>query len=243
MNNFDWGAVESRRRIWQPNNPAANSELALAPLTISRCLSLTCLEPAVAGFITEGLDRADKFKLGDIVVKTLLDNIKDEAKHELALDRARLATANYTSKFEAEGLQLAKAWDELADDPILKTACLENGVFFVILPLYSQFGGAGLRVTSGSISGDERLHVQTHRIAARLLGTRPSLALNKLRLETIYWTGKDINELGDSRWTVDRLIANSNSLMTRGVSDLIETQVCNVNAPFELSNLTIEAYS
>ena len=243
MNNFNWAAIAPRRRIWQPNNPAANSENALAPLTISRCLSLTALEPMVAEFISDGLDRVDSTKLGDLAIATLMDNIKDEARHELALDRARLATANYTSKFEQEGLQLAKAWCDLSDDPILKTACLECGVFFVMLPMYSQFGGASLRMTAGSISGDERLHVETHRVAARILGTRPSMALNKLRLETIYWMGQDINELDNPRWTVDRLIKNSNSLMSRGVSDLVETRVSSVNCPFELDNRVIERYS
>lgn len=243
MNNYNWAAVATRRRIWQPNNPAPMSEMAIAPMTISRCLSLTSLEPMVASFITDGLDRFDSTKLGELAISTLLDNIQDEARHELALDRARLATINYTSQFEMEGLQIAKAWEELPDHPILKTACLECGVFFVVLPLYSQFGGNSLRITAGSISGDERLHVETHRTAARLIGTRPSLALNKLRLETIYWAGQNIDELGDPRWTVDRLIKNSNSLMSRGVSDLIETRVCNVNAPFELNNRSLENYN
>jgi hypothetical protein len=74
------------------------------------------------------------------------------------------------------------------------------------------------------------------------LGVKPSKALNILRLKTVEWISQDIGELGD-KWTLDRMIKNSNSLLQRGVSDLVETKSAGVLAPFEVSNTNISSYS
>jgi hypothetical protein len=233
--------IETQRKVWQPNNPASMSEYALWADTVSRCLALTDLEPAVAEFITEGLDSPDTEKLQP-AIRTLRRNIEDEAKHELALTRAKAAMTNYSSSFEDEAVDLIKAWKSLPDNPITTAAVLENGVFFIVLPIYSQFGGTSLRITSASISADEQLHVRSHRAAAQLLGAKPSKALNALRKHTVDWLASSLIADGAS-WTKDRLMRNSDSLMKRGISDLLETRVANVNAPFELSNLAMDSYA
>jgi hypothetical protein len=242
MSTLDLTLLNSRRRPWQPNTPKPNSETSKAPATISRCLALTNLEPAVATFITTGLDRQDSTRLSPEMIQTLKRNIEDEAKHEIALTNARSAMLDYNSGFEAEAEDICKEWLELSDNPIVTAAVMENSVFFLILPVYSLFGGSSLRQTAADISQDERLHVQSHRQTAMDLGVKPSKALNILRLKTVEWISQDIGELGD-KWTLDRMIKNSNSLLQRGVSDLVETKSAGVLAPFEVSNTNISSYS
>lgn len=232
----------SKRRIWQPNNPPPLSETSKAPDTISRCLSLTALEPAVARFINTGLSRSDSSKLDPELVATLLQNVKDEERHEVALTRAAAALVGRVDHLIAAE-QLIQAWEDLSDNPITKAAVLECGVFFVILPLYSQFGGASLRITSASISGDERLHVISHRAASQAIGARPSRALDKLRRDTVAWISETLGYEVGGNWSKDRMVANSDTLMKRGVSDLGESRVANVNAPYEISNNSIESYT
>lgn len=239
---LDLSLLNSRRRSWQPNTPKPNSETSKASATISRCLALTNLEPAVATFITTGLDRQDSSRLSSEMVKTLKRNIEDEAKHEIALTNARNAMLDYDSSFETEAENICKEWLELVDNPIVAAAVMENSIFFLILPIYSLYGGSSLRQTAADISQDERLHVQSHRQAAMDLGVKPSKALNKLRLKTVEFISQDIEELGVN-WSLDRMIKNSNSLLQRGISDLVETKSAGVNCPFELSNANISSYA
>jgi hypothetical protein len=242
MSTLDLTLLNSRRRPWQPNTPKPNSETSKASDTISRCLALTNLEPAVATFITTGLDRQDSTRLSPEMIQTLQRNIEDEAKHEIALTNARNAMLDYNSSFEAEAKDICKEWLELSDNPIVTAAVMENSIFFLILPIYSLFGGSSLRQTAADISQDERLHVQSHRQAAMDLGVKPSKQLNRLRLKTVEFISQDIIELG-VKWNLDRMIKNSNSLLQRGISDLVETKSAGVNCPFELSNCNISNYS
>jgi hypothetical protein len=242
MSEFSWETLNKRRRVWAPNNPPIQSETSLAPKTISRCLALTSLEPLVSAFITEGLDKADKTMLGNAAIATLQRNIEDETKHELALNQCKAALTNYSPEFEYEADQIIKAWAELPDNEITKAAVLENGVFFVVLPIYSTFGSCSLRISANSISGDEIVHVQSHRRAAQLLKAKPSKQLDNLREYTVEWLSQDIAECRNKNWTQERCIRNSESLMKRGVSDLLETRVASVNAPFELRNTSLERY-
>lgn len=232
--------IESQRRSWNPNNPAPSSETCLWPETISRCLALTDLEPAVADFIRSGLDTNDLNVLAP-AIGSLKANITEEVRHELAFTRAKTALKDYDNSFEPEAQQLISAWKSLPDNPITTAAVLENGVFFVILPIYATAGSTSLRITSASVSIDERVHVQVHRAAAQLLKAKPSKKLNELRKATIDYIGSSL--VADSAtWDKQKLQRNSDLLMTRGVSDLLETQVVNVNAPFELNNCSMDSY-
>jgi hypothetical protein len=239
---MDLFKLNAKRRSWEPNNPAPMSETAIAPITISRCLSLTPLEPAVAAFLKEGLSRSEAAFLSPELVATLERNIEDEVRHELALNRAT-AALKVKLDFTAQAAEFIAAWEALPDNPVTKTAVLECGVFFVILPLYQQFGSPSLKITSASISGDERLHVNSHRYAAQQLKAPPSKQLNALRRDTVAWLAQDLwLEMGGN-WTTDRMVNNSDSLMSRGVSDLVETQTVNVNAPYEINNRNLEQYA
>jgi hypothetical protein len=197
----------------------------------------------VASFIQDGLSKADLNKLDKGAIETLLRNIEDEEKHELALTRAKNAMTDYDSSFEKEALEIISAWNRLPDPEIVKAAVLENSIFFLILPLYANFGGAALRITSNSISADERIHVVSHRTAAQQLGIKPSRAMNELRKATVEYIATDLESEAGSRWTLDRMMRNSDNLLKRGVSDLVETAVGVVLAPFEQSNSSLDVYS
>lgn len=233
--------IEKERKAWTPNNPLPDSEHSHWADTVSRCLALTNLEPAVADFIKDGLDSCDKVKLAP-AIKSLKRNIQDEEKHEIALTRYKLAMSNYNSMFEQEAQGIINRWTSLTDNPITTAAVLENGVFFVILPIYANAGSISLRITSNSISNDEALHVRSHRAAAQLLGAKPSKALNQLRRDTISWIGASLKDDG-AKWDLDRLMRNSDSLMARGISDFVETKTTSVIAPFEVKNETMDAYA
>ena len=239
---LDLTKIQSKRRKWQPSNPAPNSETSGATITISKCLSLTNLEPVVAKFISDGLSKYDVSKLSPGLIEQLETNITDEDNHEIALTQCKAAMKDYDSRYEAEVPDICQRWLDLPDCPIVSAAVLENSVFFCILPIYSIAGGISLRQTSQSISGDERIHVATHREASMLLGARPSKQLNRLRLDTVEWLFNNVSELGKA-WTLDRMINNSNSLLAKGISDMIETQIASVSAPFEQNNNVIEGYA
>jgi hypothetical protein len=236
---FDWNELENRRRVWAPNTPAENSEVCQAVETISRGFALTDLEPQVALFIKEGLDLADAAKIAP-AKRTLLRNIEDEVKHEIALNAARKATSNYDPQYEAEAKEIMDAWKSLPDSPIVTTAVLETAVFQPLLVLYARFGGISLRVTALDISGDERLHSISHRQAAMMLGTKPSKKLNNLRIDTVAWLAKDLNEGGFDQ---ARLLKNSELLQRRGISDMIETRANSVYAIMEMPTTSLSAYA
>jgi hypothetical protein len=147
---------------------------------------------------------------------------------------------NYDSSFESEGQEIINAWNDLDVNLILKTAILEVGVFFPLLGMYSMFGGTSLGISARSISADESIHASTHRVAAQLLGARPTKALNILRLETLDWLGTNLGE--ETHITKDRLIENSDRLIKTGKSDFTETQSYVVLSPYELSNSVVDSY-
>jgi hypothetical protein len=243
MKTLDIDKINQSRRSWKPNNPLPLSEYSQASKTISRCLALTKLEPAVASFISNGLDKHDTTNLSQPLIDQLLINIKDEENHELALTQCKMAMIDYDSSFEKEAAQLCKAWSNVSCNPITTAAILENGIFFLILPLYQLVGGTSLKQTSRSISGDEAKHVILHREAAQRMGSKPTKEVNSLRIETITFLAKDIKEEMGGRWSVERMLNNSISLLQKGTSDLEETKVASVNCPFEISNRNIENYA
>lgn len=239
-NFFNWDTI--KRRSWLPNNPAQNSERSSASKSISRCLALTNLEAQVQNYLTQGIDRADSSKLSTVFIENLQHNITDEDNHLIALTKAKEAMVDYTSVYDTEANQIIKAWSELPDNPITAAAVLELGVFFVILPIYAQYGGISLKITGNSISGDERNHVVIHREAAMLLGDKPSKQLKQLTKETVRFIAQDLSEETNNRWSIDRCLSNSLSLLSRGVSDMLETKAAMVNSPFEIANNKMDTY-
>lgn len=242
MKSFDWEKVEARRKSWTPNNPKEQSETVLPEVveTLSRCLSLTDLEPAVAEFIEKGLDSIDLFKVSDQAINTLRLNIKDEVNHEIALKRAQRAMIGYNKEVEIMANEIMDQWKALEDNPIVVTAVLESSVFMPMLALYSKFGGTSLQVTSLDISADEVRHANSNKAVCMLLGLKPSKRLLDLRKETVAWYSEKLDILG---YTQKRMLTNSEKLLKTGKSDLTDTAEGIVFAPFEMRKDQVSAYA
>jgi hypothetical protein len=237
--------VQNKRKKWTPITPVDNEYASVgAEDTINRCLALRVLELPVREFIQEGLNKLEKALIGDIGVQALLRNVEDEEKHDTALNNIVNVYPDYKKnkeKIEKEASIIAQAWILHPDFPITKAAVLENGIFFVILPLYRFYGGSALRTSALDISSDEVNHVQSHREAARLSNYRPSSSLDKLRKDTINWIIQNFNVKGYDR---AKLMKASDDLMYKGITDQLNfTQTYTQLAFFEKPLTKLPSYS
>lgn len=230
--------INNNRKEWLPIFPTGDEHIASeeAVDTINKALSLRKLEIPVKEFILEGLDRADTKQLGKSCISTLLRNTLDEERHDIALENVSGVYKHYGLDYTEDVSKILSLWEELPDHPILKAAVLENGIFFVILPFFRTYGGHSLRTTSMDISTDEAIHVQSHRLTAKMLGVVPSKALNELRRLTVAWIFKGYNK--------DKYIQASDELMERGItSQLNDTRSYTDYAFFEHSNRNLPYYA
>lgn len=240
-----WGHfLPEKRKSWAPSSPTPNSGTALAPKTIQRGLLLRALEIPVQQFILDGIERSDMNKLGEGALPALLRNTEDEDKHDLALSRCAAAqiAPKATDNLQDDARDIVAAWVNLDLHPFTKAAVLENGVFFVLLPLFNQYGFQALREASQWISQDERVHVQTHRAAAQLLKARPNKEINDLRVYTVEWLLKDLAEEVSAE-IYQKYRNSSDSLMHRGLSALDQTQFASYQGFFETNRAHFAKYN
>lgn len=233
--------VSKRRKEWVPIKPTAleYAEEGTADL-ISRCVALRALELPVKDLILDGLSRKESSIITQEGKDALIRNTLDEERHDIALNNCVAVFGNYDSSYEQEVDSIVAAWTEHPDSPILKAAVLENGIFFMILPLLRRFGGAGMRTTSMDISADEICHVMLHRHVAMKLGNKPSKSLDQLRKATVDWIVRNFKH---PQTTADKLREASDNLMYKGVSDELNfTQSYQVPAFFENSNSVLPYY-
>lgn len=237
-----YAQVEKKRKNWTPVAPTQMEECVPgAADTLSRCFSLRFLEIPVKEFILDALSRKDSHILGEEGRASLLRNTLDEEKHDTALNNCVKVFADYNASYENEAMQLLKAWNEAVDHPLVKTAVLENGIFFVILPIYRQFGGSSLRTTAVDISADEVNHVQLHRYASKVMGYKPSRSLDNLRKATVDWL---IDKFEVEGYDKERFRRASDSLMYKGVTDELDfTRSYMVPAFFEKRNDQLPYYN
>jgi hypothetical protein len=231
MSNSVFETIDAtKRKAWLPITPTAD-EIVIdgAVDTISKCFALRILELPVKSFILDGLSRPEASKIGEDGVACLIRNSEDEDKHDIALTNCLKVFKNYNPAFEQEAQNILNAWASLEDNPITITACLENGLFFVILPLYRKFGGPSARTTALDISADEVNHVMAHRTASEMMGFKPSRKLDNLRKATCDWLVKDLT--ADDPDVYRR---SSDNLMYKGVApELAFTKSYTVPAFFE----------
>jgi hypothetical protein len=237
-----YAQVEKNRKVWSPIEPV-KSEAGVpgSEDTLSRCFSLKALEIPVKDFILDGLARSESQILGEEGKASLLRNTIDEEKHDIALYNCIKVFSAYNKDYERLVAPIVEAWINHPDHPITKAATLENGIFFVVLPIYRQFGGEAARMTSLDISADERNHVQLHRYAAKELGYRPSKSLDNLRKATVDWLVEKFEVPGYNK---EVFLKASDSLMYKGItSELDFTRTSTVPAFFERRSDTLPSYS
>ena len=239
MNN-PYDKLFSRKRKWSPVQPTVGKLKEGAEETIRRALAIRHMELPVGTFIKEGLEK----NVPDNARKLLIDNVKDEERHDLAL--GYYADALGTNEIEEkEGKLLRDAWVNHPDHTITKALVAERAIFFVLLPFFRFNGDAPLRTVSADISRDEQIHVGTNSLVCTELGLSASPSLDKLRKATINWIlqplkGNGIDRYLDRKFWTD----SSDRLMYEGKApELSDTKAARMPAFFEHANTNLPKYA
>ena len=240
MRKHPYDKLMDRKRKWSPVKPTAGKFKDGSEDTIRRALAARHMELPVGSFISEGLEK----DVPDNARKLLTDNVKDEERHDLALQYI-VDAHGADENAEKEGKLLRDAWISHPDHTITKALVVERALFFVLLPLFRFNGDAALRTVSADISRDEQIHVGTNSLVCPELGLSPSPSLDKLRKATINWI---VQPLGinttckylDKKFWLDV----SDRLMYEGKApELISTKTARMPAFFEHANTNLPQYA
>ncbi len=228
-----------RKRTWTPVQQTKGKLKEGAEETIFRALALRQLELPVGEFINDAL----KFEVPEAARELLIDNIKDEEKHDIALGYAAAALGT-DPKAEAEARRFREAWESHPDHTVLKAMVAERALFFVLLPFFRFCGDSGLRTVSSDISRDETIHVSANSLVCRELGLSVSPSLDNLRKATINWVMQPLGKSEDKYLDKQFWLDQSDSLMYAGKAEgLIETKRSRMPAFFEMSNSDLPSYA
>tara|TARA_R100001082_G_scaffold308_1_gene161 strand:+ start:15795 stop:16550 length:756 start_codon:yes stop_codon:yes gene_type:complete len=234
--------LHERKRTWTPVAVKADALLKGGEEVIQRALALRCLEIPVGDFINDAM----KGDLPDVkgCKELLISNVKDEDKHDIALNFAAKAH-KVPQKFEHQASLIKDAWLEIDRHPVLKAVILERSVFFVLLPIFRFLGDTGLRTISADISRDEQTHVCANTLVCEALGLKSDKTLNNLRRATVSWVldplqGKASNKhLSSNFW-----LKSSDNLYLNGKAEgLAETRASRMPAFFETNNVNLPQYA
>ena len=233
--------IVQRKRSWTPTKVSKGTLLKPeAEDTLKRCLSLRTLELPVKEMLSQGLEKELPNDPG--VLPALLSNMDDEDKHDLALNYI-VDVHGTDAASEREAQAIRKAWLELPEHPILKTAILERSVFFVLLPFFRFCGDVGIRTVASDISRDEQTHTALHAMCAHDLGYQSTPTLNKLRRATVAWAMDGLGHSSDKYLNKDFWLRQSDSLYHQGKAPgLADTQRARVPSFFETSNVNLPQY-
>ena len=229
----------NRKRTWTPVQTTKGKFKNGAEETIYRSLAIRHMELPVGSFISEALSEIPKLSR-----ELLESNVKDEVKHDLALEYITNAHG-VDDKAEAEALRLREAWMSHPDHTVLKALVIERAIFFVLLPFFRFNGDAGLRTVSADISRDEQIHVATNSLVCTELGLTPSPSLDKLRKATINWIMQPLkNDHADRYLSKKFWLDASDRLMYEGKApEFNETKAARMPAFFEHANTNLPQYS
>ena len=240
MRQHPYDKLLQRKRKWSPVKTTAGKLREGSEATIRRALAVRHMELPVGTFIKEGLEKT----VPDNARELLVDNVKDEERHDLALGYI-VDALGADEKSEKEGKLLRDAWIAHPDHTITKALVAERAIFFVLLPFFRFNGDAPLRTVSADISRDEQIHVGANSLVCTELGLSPSPSLDKLRKATINWV---LQPLGIN--TTDKYLDKnfwldaSDRLMYEGkAAEFSETQRARMPAFFEHSNVNLPQYA
>jgi hypothetical protein len=235
-----YSKVVSRKRTWTPVAVDKGLVKEGSEDSLFRALALRTLELPVKEMLAQGLERDLPDDPG--VIPALQSNMKDEDKHDLALNYI-CAVHGTDARAEAEAARIREAWLRAPEHPILKTAILERSVFFVLLPFFRFNGDIGIRTVASDISRDEQTHVAIHGMVAHDLGCKSTPNLDKLRRATVAWVMDGLGSSEDRYLDKDFWIKQSDSLYRNGKAEgLAETQRARMPAFFEASNVNLPKY-
>ena len=240
MRQHPYEKLLNRKRKWSPVKPTAGELKYGSEETIRRALAIRHMELPVGAFITEGLEKT----VPDNARYLLEDNVKDEERHDIALQYI-VDAHGADEKSEKEAIKLRDAWIAHPDHTITKALVAERAVFFVLLPFFRFNGDAALRTVSADISRDEQIHVATNSLVCRELDLHASSSLDKLRKATINWVLEPLSinttdKYLDKKFWLDA----SDRLMYEGKApEFSETQRARMPAFFEHANTNLPKYA
>jgi len=239
MNN-PYDKLFSRKRKWSPVKPTAGKLKEGAEETIKRALAIRHMELPVGAFITEGLEKT----VPENARALLIDNVKDEERHDLALGYY-VDALGADEQAELEAMRLRDAWIAHPDHTITKALVAERAIFFVLLPFFRFNGDAALRTVSADISRDEQIHVGSNSLVCAELGLSASPSLDKLRKATINWILQPLGRNTEDKY-LDRKFwtDSSDRLMYEGKApELSDTKAARMPAFFEHANTNLPKYA
>ena len=230
----------NRKRTWTPVQTSAGNLKPGAEETIYRALSIRNMELPVGNYISEALDK----DVPDVARPLLESNVKDEIKHDIALQYI-VNAVGADENAEKEAIKLRDAWIAHPDHTITKALVAERAIFFVILPFFRFNGDAALRTVSADISRDEQIHVGTNSLVCAELGLLPSPSLDKLRKATINWVVQPLGINTECKYLDKKFwLDASDRLMYEGrAPELISTKTARMPAFFEHSNVNLPQYA
>ncbi len=240
MKTTPYDKLFARKRKWSPVQTTAGKLREGSEAAIYRALAIRHMELPVGTFIKEGLEKTIPERAREL----LIDNVKDEERHDLAL--GYIANAIGTDeKAEKEALKLRDAWIAHPDHTITKALVAERAIFFVLLPFNRFNGDSGLRTVSADISRDEQIHVATNSLVCDELGLLPSNSLDRLRKATINWIMEPLGRNTQDKY-LDRKFwtDSSDRLMYEGKApELSATKNARMPAFFEHANTNLPKYA
>ena len=238
MRTHPYQQLLERKRTWTPVKVTKGKVKEGAEETLKRALAIRHLELPVGEFINSAID-----EIPVLARELLIDNVKDEDKHDIALNYIAQAHG-VDEKAEAEALRLRAAWEAHPNHTVLKAVVIEKAIFFVLLPFFRFNGDTGMRVTSADISRDETVHVSGHSLVCKENGWTSSPSLDKLRKATINWVLQPLGNSEDRYLNKQFWLEQSDNLMYSGkAKGLEETKRARVPAFFETSNSDLPSYA
>jgi hypothetical protein len=240
MRRHPYQQLLERKRTWTPVQGTKGVFREGAEETIKRALAIRHMELPVGAFITEGLEKTVPANARAL----LIDNVKDEERHDLALGYY-VDALGADEQAELEAMRLRDAWIAHPDHTITKALVAERAIFFVLLPFFRFNGDAALRTVSADISRDEQIHVGTNSLVCAELGLSASPSLDKLRKATINWILQPLKGNGTDRYLDRKFWADSSDrLMYEGKApELSDTKAARMPAFFEHANTNLPKYA
>ena len=240
MRTHPYQKLLDRKRKWSPVKPTAGALKDGSEDVIRRALAARHMELPVGAFIKEGLEK----DVPDNARELLIDNVKDEERHDLALQYI-VDAHGADEKAEKEAKLIRDAWIAHPDHTITKALVAERAIFFVLLPMFRFNGDAAIRTVSADISRDEQIHVGSNSLVCAELGLSPSPSLDKLRKATINWIMEPLgintyDKYLDKKFWLDA----SDRLMYEGKApEFSDTKSARMPAFFEHANTNLPQYA
>lgn len=233
----------ARKRKWSVSEelPSQHIDQQVASL-VERALTMRHLELQVQEWIEE-----EAKKLGDDLSMIMMENAKDEDKHDKALNAIANVCYPNPNRYATTIYDIRHQFNCIAekDGPVTVAGVVESSVFFVVLPILRFFGSPAMRTAATDISSDESVHVSCNVQLTQDLGYTRSNVLNRLRKETVRWIVQDLPfyNHNDPKRSQDFWLKASDNLYCQGKTEVLgDTRAPIMNALFEQDNRHITTY-